>query len=117
MSPQLVTALIRSLYGGVLLGAASALTAWQTGRGDAYQSEDTVMAFFVTLVGYLIFRGAAEGLIDQTRAVAVRALKRPQRRGARQAVGQCSPGRRLEATEGRQEHRPEGSASLGPFRL
>lgn len=76
MSPQLVTAFLRSLYGGVLLGAAAALTAFQTGRGDAYQGQDTVIAFLVTFVGYLIFRGAAEGIIDTSRAAEVRMLNR-----------------------------------------
>jgi len=73
ISEQLKTATVRSIYGGALLGAASALTTWQTNRGDMYQGEDTILAFAVTFIGYMIFRGAAEGIIDQTRASEVRA--------------------------------------------
>jgi hypothetical protein len=68
MSEQLKAATIRSLYGAVLLGLASALAAFQTGRGELHRAEDTVLAFLVTFVGYMVFRGAAEGLIDSYRA-------------------------------------------------
>lgn len=60
-------ALKRSAVGGSLVAAATALGVWQTQRGDAYQGEDTLLAFAITLIGYLIARGAAEGWIDSAR--------------------------------------------------
>jgi hypothetical protein len=56
-------------------GTASALAAFQTGRGEAHRAEDTVLAFLVTFVGYMVFRGAAEGLIDSYRAAEGRVSK------------------------------------------
>lgn len=67
MSSQLVAATIRALYGGILTAALTFLTTYQLGRGSAYQLEDAALAGGITLLGYMIARGIAEGLIDTNR--------------------------------------------------
>jgi hypothetical protein len=60
------TALIRSLYGALVVGVLAGLTALQQGLSD----RDAIIAAGVAGVGYLATRGGFEGLYDATRQAA-----------------------------------------------
>lgn len=59
--PPIGIAIVRSLYGAVLLGAAAALG--QLANGSSTRA--VVISGLTAGVGYLILRGGVEGVIDQ----------------------------------------------------
>lgn len=67
MSEQLKASTIRAMYGAVMVAALDFLVTYQIGRGSEYRLEDALLAFGTVFVGYMIARGAAEGVIDTYR--------------------------------------------------
>lgn len=64
MSAQLKAATIRALYGALLTAALTGITALQT-TDDA---RGATLATAAAFVSYMVARGAAEGLVDTSRA-------------------------------------------------
>lgn len=65
MSPQFTTALVRSLYGGALVGAGAFLASYSMGS----PLKASLLTAAGTLVAYLVARGGVEGLVDTRAAV------------------------------------------------
>lgn len=63
MTEQFKASTIRALYGAMLTAALTILTTFQVTRSW----EEAAVAGGTTLLGYMIARGAAEGLIDSNR--------------------------------------------------
>ena len=68
MTAQMQAATIRALYGGMLTAALVFFTALQTAERTRDTVEDAAVAAVVALLGYVLSRGMAEGLIDSGRA-------------------------------------------------
>ncbi len=68
MTEQMKAATIRALYGGLLTAALVFFTALQVESRSRDTIEDAAIAAVVALLGYMISRGVAEGLIDSARA-------------------------------------------------
>ena len=58
--PPWAIALVRALLGALLLGAAAAINAWD----GSTSVELIIRAGLTAAIGFLLLRGAAEGLID-----------------------------------------------------
>ena len=62
-TPPFITAIVRGLYGAVLLGVSALLYDLRGGEALA----DALVTGAIASVGYLIVRAGAEGIIDQNR--------------------------------------------------
>ena len=79
MTEQLKAATIRALYGGMLTAALVFFTALQVNIRTRDTVEDAALAGVVTLLGYMLTRGVAEGLIDSNRGPTPADVGQPRR--------------------------------------
>lgn len=80
MTPQLRAATIRAAYGAILTAALTFLSTFQmTPFDEPRRLEIAAVAAGVAFFGYMLARGAAEGIIDSNRGPTSADVGQPRR--------------------------------------